>query len=347
MTSVDVRSAGVPVDPDALSAFLATCLPEPGPISRVSRLTGGISNVTLLVEAGPCRWVLRRRPVGQIPQQAHDMQREYETLRQFAGLPLPVPAVYGFCRDESVIGAPFYVMDFVEGVVVQTAADLHPITPAARAQICAELVRVLTDLHAIPLSRFPAYQPGRSRDVMARHLQRWHDRWGARPHRDLPLLDRLAEELRHRLPPGDELTFVHGDYRIGNTIVDPLGGPGAVRAVLDWELSTFGHPLTDLAHFLAYWEGTGDIRSHRAQRIAGDAGLPDGGQLAERYAALSGRSIEDLPVFVAFEHWRAAIIKEAIYQRRLTTGASSADIEDARVGVESHLAEADARLAVG
>ncbi len=343
MTRTELTT-GLSVDTTGLSAFLATCTPDPGQISNVELLTGGSSNLCVSVVSGGRRLVLRRRPIGNIPEQAHDMLREYDTLRMLARTPVRVPTVYGYCDDESIIGAPFYVMDFIDGIVVQSSYDVRLIAPAARAEICDDLVRVLAALHAVPLSDFATYQLGRSSNVMQRHLHRWLERWWNRPHRDLPAIDRIADELRRRLPASEELTFVHGDYRIGNTVVNPHGGERPVLAVLDWELSTFGHPLTDLAHLLGYWEGTGTIRSHQAQSIAAEVGFPDAAQLAESYATYSGRSVEHLPVFVAFEHWRGAIIKEAIYQRRMQTGAPRAEVDDARRGVDSHLAEATARL---
>ncbi|MDX2968150.1 phosphotransferase family protein [Kribbella solani] len=345
MTSAPTDVAGVSVDVAGLGAYLARRVPDAGPLSGVELLTGGSSNLTLLATCAHRRLVVRRPPIGLIPEQSHDMRREHDTLRMIATTPVPVPTVHGYCGDESLLGAPFYVMDYVDGTVVQTADDLAVIRPSARIRICTDLVRILAELHAVPLPSFPSYQPGRSRNVMERHLKRWHERWRGRPHRDLPEVDRIAAELDRRLPASDALTFVHGDYRLGNTMVDRFGGDRPVLAVLDWELSTFGHPLTDLAHLLAYWEGTGEVRSHRAQGIAQAAGLLDAQAMAERYAAESGRDLEHLPVFLAFEHWRAAIIKEAIYQRRLRNGAAPADVDDARSGVDSHLAEAALRLA--
>jgi len=127
-------------------------------------------------------------------------------------------------------------------------------------------------------------------------------------------------------------------------VIDLVDADRPVRAVLDWELATFGHPLTDLAHLLAYWEGTGEVTSHRAQLIAEQADLPGADELAATYARYSGRDIEHLPVFLAFEHWRAAIIKEAIYQRRLEIGAPIEQIDEARQGVDDHIREAAMRL---
>lgn len=344
MTYIAQNLAGLPVDLVGLTTFVSACAPGLGAPETIELLTGGNSNLTLLATFADRRLVLRRRPFGPIPEQAHDMRREYETLRTLAPTPIPVPAVLGYSDDESVLGAPFYVMDFVEGVIVETADDLRPLALPARVRACQDVIQVLVELHDIPLTEFPTYQPGRSSAVMGRHLARWHERWGARPHRALPVVDLLADELRRRLPPTEERTFVHGDYRIGNMILDPNSDQRPVVGVLDWELSTFGNPLTDLAHLLAYWEGTAGTFSHPAQRIAGEAELPSGQLLADRYASLSGRSIEHLPFFVAFEHWRAAIIKEAIYQRRLQTGAPEAQIDGLRHGVDSHLVEATARL---
>jgi aminoglycoside phosphotransferase (APT) family kinase protein len=335
---------GLLVDVARLSRFLATCVPDAGAVSRIELLAGGSSNLTLLVVHGDERTVLRRRPIGRIPDQAHDMRREHEVLRMLSPNFDQVPAPFGYCEDETILGAPFYAMGFVDGVVVQAAADVLPFPGEARRSACVDIVRVLAELHAVPLSSFPTYQPGRSRNVMDRHLQRWHERWTGRPHRILPEVDRIAGALRRSLPASDEITFVHGDYRIGNIVIDLAVTDRPVRAVLDWELASFGHPLTDLAHLLAYWEGTGEVTSHRAQLIARDASLPGAVELATLYSSFSGRSIEHLPVLLAFEHWRAAVIKEAIYQRRVDVGAPDEEIDDDRQGVDSHLLEAATRL---
>lgn len=331
------------VDPAALTRRLARWEAPVGRVVELERLAGGISNVTLLVrgESGEC--VIRRRPFGTIPARAHDMHHEYRVLSAMAGTGLPIPRVYGYCEDEDCVGAPFYAMEFVAGLVLQDRADAEQLTAAQRGVVSADLVGVLAELHAVPLASNPVYQEGRGRHFVRRQIGRWQQRWRVRPHRDLPIVDELAERLCGLVPAAEDVTVVHGDYRLGNTIVNPHE-QRPVKAILDWELSTFGNPLTDLAHLVAYWEPTGERYSHRAQHIADAPGFLDGAELAERYSTLSGRSVSDLPFYVAYEHWRAVIIKEGVYQRRLELGAPPEEAEEVRQGVDGHLAEALARL---
>lgn len=343
LTTVD----GLPeltVDLTALTLQLERWKAPVGRVVELERLAGGISNVTLLVrgESGEC--VIRRRPFGTIPAKAHDMHHEFRVLSAMAGAGLPIPRVYGYSEDEGFIGAPFYALQFVAGLVLQERADAEQLTPEQRKLVSADLVDVLAELHAVPLASIGIYQEGRGRNFVRRQIGRWHERWRARPHRDLPIVDEIAEQLSGLVPAEEDVTLVHGDYRLGNTIVNPRDGR-PVKAILDWELSTFGNPLTDLAHLVAFWEPTGQQYSHRAQRIADAPGFLDGAELAERYSQLSGRSVSDLPFYLAYEHWRAVIIKEGVYQRRLEIGAPAAEAEEVRLGVDGHLAEAVARLA--
>jgi aminoglycoside phosphotransferase (APT) family kinase protein len=180
---------------------------------------------------------------------------------------------------------------------------------------------------------------GRPEGFVARRIQRWLDQWHRSDHRDHPLIEPLAEELRAAVPARTDSTLVHGDYRLGNMLID-LDGPPKVAALLDWELSTLGDPLTDLAHLLVYWDRTRGRLTHESQRIAEHPGFFDSAQLIERYAAHSGRDVSNLDFYLAFEHWRAAIIKEAIYMRTTSGNQPEAEGEDLGETVGRHLEEA-------
>lgn len=327
-----------------LGAFLRECGAVDGDVTAVRVLAGGISNVTMAVETTGGACVVRRRPFGTVPAKAHDMHHEFRVLSALSGTELPVPRVFAYCEDESLLGAPFYAMELVAGTVPQEREDAERFTPGQRTAMSEDLVRVLAQMHALPVTDISTYREGRGARFVARQIDRWHERWSMRPHRELPIVDELASRLRLLVPDDEGVTLVHGDFRLGNLIID-FGGERPVAAILDWELSTFGNPLTDLAHLVAYWEPTGDIYSHKAQHIAKAPGFLTGDQLADLYSTLSERSVEHLPFYLAYEQWRAVVIKEGVYQRRLEIGAPQAEAEDARRGVDSHIAEAIERLA--
>ena len=178
---------------------------------------------------------------------------------------------------------------------------------------------VLDRLHWVDPARVGLSDLGRPEGFVARRIGRWLEQWGRGPHREQPLVDRLGAQLSAAVPAHADATIVHGDYRLGNMLV-ATDDPVRVSAVLDWELSTLGDPLTDLAHLLVYWEPTCGRVTHESQAIAGHPGFLTGAELAARYAELSGRRVDGLDFYLAFEHWRAAIIKEAIFQRRTATG---------------------------
>jgi aminoglycoside phosphotransferase (APT) family kinase protein len=329
----------------ALRAFLATCVPLGDGELDVSRLSGGMSNVSLRATTDSGSWVLRRKPLGHTAANAHDMAREYRVLSALQGSPIPVPTVFGFCDDPVPLGAPFYVMSLVDGLIVHGPSEAEGLTADQSEQACIDLIRVLAALHAVAPASVGLGDYGRGEDFVSRRLAGWLRQWDREPHRDLPQIAALADRLRALIPAGDEVCLVHGDYRLGNVVLD-LDAAEPIQAVLDWELSTLCDPLTDLAHLLAYWEPTGSTVSHPAQLVAARPGFLTGDQMAALYADRTGRSIDALDFYIAYEHWRGAIIKEGIGTRRRSQGADADYIADSDRSVEAHIAQAEERIAL-
>jgi aminoglycoside phosphotransferase (APT) family kinase protein len=327
------------VDRDRLAAFMGSVAPVDGPLD-IDVLSGGRSNVTYVVRTGDYEYVVRRRPVGPVARGAHDMAREYRVLAALKDAPVAVPEVFGFCDDESVVGAPFYVMARVGGVVLHGPDDVATIASATATQLCDRVVDELASLHEVEPAAVGLADLGRPQDFVARRIDRWMTQWQHGAHRDFPMVEQLGRRFAAVVPADPDAALIHGDYRLGNMLVT-VDDPPRVAALLDWEMSTLGDPLTDLAHLLVYWEPTCGRITHESQRIAAHPGFRSGAELAQRYAATTGRGIDALRFYLAFEHWRAAIIKEGIVQRHLASpDGGAADQEELAASVAVHLDEA-------
>lgn len=311
-------------------------------------LSGGRSNLTYLVRTGSAEYVLRRRPLGAIAAGAHDMAREFRVQSALQATEIPLATVYGYCADDSVMGAPFYVMSRVHGQVFHRPADVAALSREAAAAVSTGAVDVLDRLHRVDFGAVGLGELGRPDGFVRRRIGRWLEQWRKAPHREHQLVEPLGEMLAAAVPARADSTLVHGDYRLGNMIVEP-SAPQPIAAVLDWEMSTLGDPMTDLAHLLVYWEPTRGRLTHESQTIAEHPGFLTAADLASRYAAESGRDLSELPFYLAFEHWRAAIIKEGIYTR--TRGAQTehdeAEVDDIGDTVVRHLQEAEQILREG
>lgn len=266
------------------------------------------------------------------------MSREFRVQSALQSSALPVATMYGFCEDESILGAPFYVMERVPGKVFHRNQDVAGVTVAQAAALSEATIDVLDRLHRVDIDMVGLRSLGRPEGFVARRIGRWLEQWQRSEHRDHPRVESIGARLARSVPAHTDSTLVHGDYRLGNMIVDPAAS-APVAAVLDWEMSTLGDPMTDLAHLLVYWEPTRGRVTHESQSIAEHPGFMRADQLADRYSAASGRDIADLDFYLAFEHWRAAIIKEGIYARSLRTASGeSADAVGGTVAL--HLEEA-------
>jgi aminoglycoside phosphotransferase (APT) family kinase protein len=305
-------------------------------------IAGGRSNLTYVIRDGTHSWVLRRPPLGHVVETAHDMTREHRVMSALAATDVPVPRVYASCDDSSVIGAPFYVMERVEGRVLRELAEIQTLTPPEAERCSHALVDVLAALHAVDYEAVGLGDFGRPDGFLARNVARWGKQWQANKTRELPAIDELARRLDAALPASGAATIVHGDYRLDNTMLAPTDA-GRIVAVLDWEMSTLGDPLTDLALLLVYWDGGGaELPFASTRGVSQVAGFMPTGEVITRYAARSGRSIEHLDFYVVFALYKLAVILEGINARYLMGKTVGEGFDSIGAGVA---ALADAALA--
>ncbi|GGP01428.1 phosphotransferase family protein [Nonomuraea glycinis] len=308
------------IDRTRLFAWLGRHVPDAGAPLSVSLLAGGRSNLTYLIETAGRRVVLRRPPLGHVLPTAHDMRREWRVISALAPTPVPVPEPVAFCADEDVIGAPFYLMGYVEGEAVSSRRQLGEPTPApARTRRLSErLAEILAAIHAVDYREAGLADFGRPEGYLPRQLERWNQQWERSKADDLPEYDRLRTRLRERLPSRSAGTLVHGDYRLDNTLVRLGPAEPEILAVVDWEMSTLGDPLADLGLTLTYWQDPGDEERARIP-LAGDVtvapGFLNAAEFAAHYAKVSGRDISDLGFYTAFGNFKLAVIVQGIHAR--------------------------------
>ncbi|MFE0256760.1 phosphotransferase family protein [Streptomyces sp. NPDC059010] len=319
MTATDITtSAGSPIglDVDALGKWLGELVPDlDGPV-RARLLQGGRSNLTYEIQAGPHHWVLRRPPLGTLTPSAHDMAREYRVVAALHGTGVPVAAPVGLCEDRSVIGAPFAVVEFVDGTVVRSAQDAASLSADEQRGCALALVDRLAALHAVDPAAVGLGEFGRPEGYLTRQLKRWRGQWGLVRTRETPLVDQLFTALVDRLPTKGPSGIVHGDYRLDNTLLD-RADPELVRAIVDWEMATLGDPLTDLGMLLVYWDPVSEPVLGVRHILHGNPGFPTAGELAEHYAHRTGADLSQLPFYQALGYFKLAVIAEGIHARHL------------------------------
>lgn len=311
--------------PDAqLADYLQAHVPGfSGPL-RSTKFKGGQSNPTYLIEATSGNYVLRRKPPGALLASAHAVDREFRVLTALSGSAVPVAAPLHLCRDEAVIGSMFYLMSHVPGRIFWDPA-LPEIDRADRAAYYDEIIRVLAALHAVDVDAAGLGDYGRPGNYYARQLKRWGEQYRASEIERIEPMEALMAWLSQHVPADDgAVALAHGDWRIDNLIFHPQ--QPRVVAVVDWELSTLGHPLSDLGYFCMA------LRLPRNPVIPGlmgmdraELGIPDEAALIARYAQLSGRdAIPDWPFILAFNFFRLAAIAQGVAKRALQGNASSA-----------------------
>lgn len=272
---------------------------------------GGRSNLTYLVADGTARWVVRRPPLGHVLATAHDMRREHRVISALHPTAVPVPEPVLLCEDDSVLGAPFYVMEYVEGTPYRTAEQLAPLGAERTRAAVLGLVDTLVDLHAVDPASAGLGDFGRPEGFLERQLRRWAKQLDASRNRELPGVDALHSALGRALPDSPAPTVVHGDYRLDNVLI---GDGDRIEAVLDWEMSTLGDPLTDLGLLVMYSSDLG-LTDSPVSTTSGAPGHPAPAELIERYAARSGRDTSALPWYTAFAWFKLAVILEGIHYR--------------------------------
>ncbi|MET9295523.1 phosphotransferase family protein [Streptomyces sp. NPDC003077] len=281
-----------------------------GPLAA-ELIEGGRSNLTFRITDGTGRWVLRRPPLGHVLATAHDMRREHRVISALRPTAVPVPGALLLCEDETVIGAPFYVMELVPGTPYRTSRQLAALGPARVRAVVHTLVDTLVALHAVDPRAVGLADFGRPDGFLERQLARWSKQLAASRSRDLPGIDALREKLGASLPASPAPAVVHGDYRLDNVLVDE---DDRITAVLDWEMSTLGDPLTDLGLLVMYGEQE-DIPYTPLTTTSGAPGHPEPAELIERYAAGSGRDVRHIAWYTAFAYFKLAVILEGIHYR--------------------------------
>ncbi|MEW2523906.1 phosphotransferase family protein [Streptomyces sp. NPDC047071] len=277
-------------------------------------IEGGRSNLTYAVTDGAARWVVRRPPLGHVLATAHDMRREHRVISALHPTAVPVPRPVLLCEDESVVGAPFYVMEFVEGTPYRTAEQLAPLGPERTRATVLGLVDALVDLHAVDPEAVGLADFGRPEGFLDRQLRRWGKQLAASRGRELAGIEELHAALGRALPASPAPAVVHGDYRLDNVLIDSTSGTDRIAAVLDWEMSTLGDPLTDLGLLVMYSVRL-EVPDSPVSTTAGAPGHPDPAELIERYAARSGRDVSAVSWYTAFAWFKLAVILEGIHYR--------------------------------
>jgi aminoglycoside phosphotransferase (APT) family kinase protein len=302
------------IQPEAVETWFRENVPGAEPPLAYERIAGGRSNMTFgVTDSAGNRWALRRPPLGKRLGSAHDMGREHSVIAGLQGTAVPVPPLAGLCEDESVNGAPFYVMEFVEGPILRTRPDAEAaFDEPQRHEVGLRVADTLVDLHAVDPDEVGLGELGRKEDYVARQLHRWSGQWEKSKTRELPLVEDLHRRLEARIPDQGPAAIVHGDYRLDNMI---LAEDGQVAAVVDWELCTLGDPLADVGLLMVYWSQPGDEFAPLFDAPTLADGFPAREELQARYAERSGRDLAELDFYVALGYWKLAIILEGVLAR--------------------------------
>ncbi|WP_027502455.1 phosphotransferase family protein [Rhodococcus sp. UNC363MFTsu5.1] len=303
-------------EPQVTAWFHAHVPSAHGPL-RFDRIPGGRSNLTYAVTDGDgSRWVLRRPPLGMAYSRAHDVLREADVLDRLRDTPVPAPIVVGTCNDESVTGAPFFVMDHIEGHVLRDPESVRATIPVARRpEVTHSLIRALADLHAVDPREVGWDALASRNDYLSRQLRRWSSNWENDRVRTLEDIGRTHDRLVDQIPRQRASGIVHGDFRLDNCLIT---ADGSVRGILDWELTTVGDPLADLGQLLAYWAEPGDEVCALENPPTRVEGFPTRDEIVEAYlAAAQPATVPDIDYYVAFNWWKIACIVEGVYTRTL------------------------------
>jgi aminoglycoside phosphotransferase (APT) family kinase protein len=317
--------ADLPEDPSSLRAWLLANLDGvPDEPIELDLIAGGASNVTIGVRLGDRELVVRRPPVTAFLPTANDVHREFRFYSALHDTPVPTPQAFAFCGDPAVLGAPFYVMERLHGVVPHEPLVLEGLAAEDGRALCERFVEVLADIHAVDPHAVGLGDIGRPDGYLERQVRRWTDQWRRTLDADAeagdPAIDELAKVLADGLPPSPPATIVHGDYRLGNVMLDAHTRTDVV-GVFDWEMATLGDPLADVGYTLLYWGARDRPVFHPSQAIADRPGFLGGGELAARYAEVSGRAVEHVTAYVVLAAFKLSIIGAGNVARMRAAGA--------------------------
>jgi aminoglycoside phosphotransferase (APT) family kinase protein len=304
---------------------------QPLQLTGIQLIAGGRSNLTYrLAVSGPSGsrlLVLRRPPLGHVLPTAHDMSREFRVLSALADTRVPVAPLVASCTDEDVIGAPFYVMEYVPGAVLRTRADTSVLTEAQAAELSSCLADMLAAIHGVDVAAVGLGDLGRGAGYLRRQLDRWQRQWNLSATREMPGYTELVDRLTAALPAEGEVTLVHGDFRLDNVLVT-LSPQPRITAVVDWEMATLGDPLADLGLTLVYWTDAGEEGWLTPAGVPADApglstdattspGFLTRAEFAAEYARRTRRDISRIGYYMAFGYFKLAVVLEGIHARYL------------------------------
>jgi aminoglycoside phosphotransferase (APT) family kinase protein len=314
----DTTSPVKGIDGERVSEWLEAHVDGVRPPLRFEMIVGGHSNLTYEVtDARGARYVLRRPPLGAILATAHDMAREHRIISALGATDVPVPPALGLCEDEAVNGAPFYVMGFVDGVVLVDADTVRAhFGDGQRRRIGESLVGTLATLHRVDPDAVGLGKLGRKEAYLARQLERWRTQWESSKTRELEDMETVYRALRDRMPEQAGATIVHGDFRLGNCLT---GADGRIAAVLDWELCTLGDPLADVGFLMNDWRqpGEGEAEGGPVPGPTASGGFPTREEMLAAYSEATGRDTSGIDYYRAFQYWRLAAIVEGVLARYL------------------------------
>jgi aminoglycoside phosphotransferase (APT) family kinase protein len=324
------------IDEDRVSAWFESEIEAAELPLEFELITGGHSNLTYKVtDAAGERYVLRRPPTGAVIATAHDMAREFRIISAVARTRVPVPPVVGLCQDESVNGAPFYVMTFVEGVILEDRdMTVKLFDLGQRRKTGSAVIEALAELHRVDPDHVGLGDLGRREAYLARQLKRWRTQWEKTKTRELPAMDESYRALESEMPEQAGAGIVHGDYRLGNMLV---AASGDIAAVLDWELCTLGDPMADLGYVMNTWADPGDeglaMRGTVTPPTVAE-GFPSREEFLARYVELTGRDVSKIDYYRAFQYWRLAAIIEGVlarYEKGVMGGSTNTEVFRAQV----------------
>ena len=348
--TIDAPSIG-PVNPrhafdaERLREWLRSQVTDAGGEIGLAQFEGGQSNPTYLVDVGNRKLVLRRKPPGTLLPSAHAVDREFRIMRALAGTGVPVPTCLALCEDASVIGSAFFVMEYVEGRIFRDPT-LASLPQDARRPIYNEMNRVIAGIHSLDPNELGVGDYGRQGGYIQRQVQRWTSQYRASQTEDIPAMERLIEWLPLHIPPGDETRIVHGDFRLDNLIFHPR--EPRILAVLDWELSTLGHPLADFAYHCLSWYRSPDTKQGMWGLDLGAIGVPSVDEYLAAYCARLGRDVltrHDWEYYIVFNMFRLVGILQGVAKRAIQGNASSVQAEQMGRGARPLAEQAWQRVA--
>jgi aminoglycoside phosphotransferase (APT) family kinase protein len=335
------------IDAANVTAWFAANIPGATAPLTFDLIAGGHSNLTYgVTDAAGHHYVLRRPPLGHVLATAHDMSREHKIISALGPTDVPVAPALGLCTDDSVNGAPFYVMAFVDGQVLRDSAAASALSPEARRNAGLSIADTMARIHAVDPDAVGLGDLGKKDGYIARQLKRWYSQFQQSQTRELRNVDDVHDALSARIPEQGPAAIVHGDYRLDNCMTD---ADGNVIAVLDWEICTLGDPLADVGLLMVYWTEASDAHPMLLTAPTTVDGFLTRKEVLDRYAEASGRDLSDIDFYIAFGYWKLACIVEGVYARYVggAMGSDAKGFEGFAVQVErcaQAAADAVARL---